>query len=123
MHCGVNPANMTAVVFAMMRTSRSYVVLALLSCGATAQSESSRTTEAFQKEADALQSLVSSDVGHCFVASAPSLPAIEPRVIFQDKATRQWHTPAQIEDLRPKLAEEPRELAIDTRAFYHTKYG
>ena len=74
-------------------------------------------------EANALAPLARSDLSRRFLAATDSLPAIAPRLVFQDPQTREYFSPAEAAALTDARRSKLLKTELDEFRYYYSKYG
>lgn len=83
----------------------------------------SATLQKLANEAKSVEPLATSDLGKRFLNATISLPAIEPRTVFQNPQTREYFSPAEASALTDTARSKLLKTKLDEYRYYYTKYG
>ncbi len=87
------------------------------------QATKGATIAKLQVEAKDLRTLVHSELANHFLDAVVNLPAIDPRTLYFDKATRKWLTSEQAAALTEEQHKQLQVIPADEALYYQTKYG
>lgn len=81
------------------------------------------TLQKLANEAKSVEPLATSELGKRFLNATSSLPAIEPRTVFQNPQTREYFSPAETVALTDAVRSKLVKTDLDEYRYYYTKYG
>ncbi|MCK6483998.1 MAG: class I SAM-dependent methyltransferase [Phycisphaerae bacterium] len=79
--------------------------------------------DALRREARALEPLIRAAWVKRFLQATADLPAVTPRTVFRDEATRTWYARDTANKLTESKRSALRPTELDERTYYNTKYG
>jgi SAM-dependent methyltransferase len=99
------------------------IALLLAGAGEPGQAPAPTPVETLRQQAAALEPLVTSDLARSFLKATAALPAVAPRRVMRDKATRRYLGEEEAAAL-PETARAALEpVDLDERFYYNTRYG
>src|SRR5262245_46407423 len=81
------------------------------------------TIQEMRDQAHALRPLAPSALGMQFLAAVDALRSITPRTLLFNKQAKQWHTADEAATLSDEERSACREVTVDDKLYYFTKYG
>jgi SAM-dependent methyltransferase len=103
------------------------VALQTLSSRAPSQEPGAAARESalsvLEREARALEPVVSSGLAKSFLKAAANLPAIPPRTVYLDEATKTYRNEAAAATLSQKEKSKLKRIDLDDSFYWNTKYG
>ncbi len=118
---------MDGLSYLPMRRKRTCITAACLSLASIAAGQNAEPAASARQqlveEAAALAPLVSSPMAGQFLAAAADLPAVEPRVVWWNRAERRSLRPEVAESMSPQELEGFQRREFDEQFYYYTAYG